>query len=101
MKMQIFATRDKVKSDTENVRGLNLAAVRLTAVQVTELPLYRELRKIRHDLLYRARTDRGLEHTMYIFVRYTKTDISTVRDVTWIRAALLCQQYTFQIKTRN
>jgi hypothetical protein len=27
------------KSDIENVRGLNLAVVKLTAVQVTKLPL--------------------------------------------------------------
>jgi hypothetical protein len=50
MKMQIFATWDKVKPDTENIGGLNLAAVRLTAVQMTKLPLYHELRKRRHEL---------------------------------------------------
>jgi hypothetical protein len=39
MRMAVFALQDKVKPDTENVRGLNLAAVKLTTVQVTKLPL--------------------------------------------------------------
>jgi hypothetical protein len=29
---------DKAKLDIENIRGLNLAAVKLTTVQVTRLP---------------------------------------------------------------
>jgi hypothetical protein len=33
-----FAVWDKAKPDTENIRGLNLAAVKLTTVQVTNLP---------------------------------------------------------------
>jgi hypothetical protein len=39
MKMQMFATLDKAKSDTGNLRGLNLAAYKHTTVQVTRLPL--------------------------------------------------------------
>jgi hypothetical protein len=39
MRMNIFAAWDKAKPDTENVRGLKLAAVKLTTVQVTKLPL--------------------------------------------------------------
>jgi hypothetical protein len=39
MKMQMFATMGKVKPDTGNIRGLNLAAVKYTTVQVTRLPL--------------------------------------------------------------
>jgi hypothetical protein len=35
----MFAILDKAKPDTENTRGLNLAAVRRTTVQVTSLPL--------------------------------------------------------------
>jgi hypothetical protein len=34
----MFAALDKVKPDTENGRGLNLAVVKLTTVQVTKLP---------------------------------------------------------------
>jgi hypothetical protein len=30
---------NKVKPDIENIRGLNFAAVKLTTVQVTKLPL--------------------------------------------------------------
>jgi hypothetical protein len=37
MKMQMFATLDKAKPDTENIRGLNLAAVMCTTVQVSRL----------------------------------------------------------------
>jgi hypothetical protein len=39
MQMQIFAILDKAKPDTENIRDLNLAAVKQTTVQVTRLPL--------------------------------------------------------------
>jgi hypothetical protein len=35
----MFAVYDKVKPDTENIRGLILAMVKLTTVQVTKLPL--------------------------------------------------------------
>jgi hypothetical protein len=39
MKMQMFAILGKAKPGTENKRGLNMAAVRRTTVQVTRLPL--------------------------------------------------------------
>jgi hypothetical protein len=37
--MNMFAVQDKVKPDTENIRGLNLAAFNLTTVRVTKLPV--------------------------------------------------------------
>jgi hypothetical protein len=37
--MKMFAILDKAKPGTENTRGLNLAAVRRTTVQVTRMPL--------------------------------------------------------------
>jgi hypothetical protein len=39
MRMNMFAIYDKAKADIENIRGLNSAAVKLTTVQVTKLPL--------------------------------------------------------------
>jgi hypothetical protein len=39
MRMNMFAVLDKAKPDIEDVRGLNLAAVKLTTVLVTKLPL--------------------------------------------------------------
>jgi hypothetical protein len=36
---KMFAPVDKAKPVTENIRGLNLAAVKHTTVQVTRLPL--------------------------------------------------------------
>jgi hypothetical protein len=39
MRMNMFAAQDKTKPDIENTRDLNLAVVKLTAVQVTKLPL--------------------------------------------------------------
>jgi hypothetical protein len=39
MKMKKFATLDKAKPDTENIRGLNLAAVMCTTVHVSRLSL--------------------------------------------------------------
>jgi hypothetical protein len=35
----MFAVQDKVKPDTENIRGLNLAVFKLMTIQVTKLPL--------------------------------------------------------------
>jgi hypothetical protein len=39
MKMQMFATLAEANPDTENKRGLNMAAVKRTNVQVIRLPL--------------------------------------------------------------
>jgi hypothetical protein len=36
----------KAKPDIESIRGLNLAVVKLTTVQVTKLPLQHKIRKI-------------------------------------------------------
>jgi hypothetical protein len=38
MKMKMFSTLDKARPHTENIRGLNLAAVTCTTVQVSKLP---------------------------------------------------------------
>jgi hypothetical protein len=38
MKIKMFAILDKAKPNTENIRGLNLAAVKCTTVQAPELP---------------------------------------------------------------
>jgi hypothetical protein len=35
-----------VKPDTEHIRGLNLAEVKLTTIQVTKLPLWHKVKKI-------------------------------------------------------
>jgi hypothetical protein len=39
MTIKMFTTLDKAKRDIENIRGLNLAAVRHTTVQETRLLL--------------------------------------------------------------
>jgi hypothetical protein len=39
MRMNVFEAYDKAKPDMENIRGLNLAVVKLMNVQVTKLPL--------------------------------------------------------------
>jgi hypothetical protein len=39
MRMKMFAAMDKSKPDTEHIRGLNLAAVKLPTVEETKLPL--------------------------------------------------------------
>jgi hypothetical protein len=39
MRMDMFAIWDKAKPDIGNIRGLNLAAVKLMTVQVIKLPL--------------------------------------------------------------
>jgi hypothetical protein len=39
----MFEIQDKAKLNTENTRGLNLAVVKPTTVQVTKLPLQHKL----------------------------------------------------------
>jgi hypothetical protein len=39
MKMKMFATLDKAKSDIGSTKGLNLAAVKQMTIQVARLPL--------------------------------------------------------------
>jgi hypothetical protein len=51
MKMQMLTTLDKAKPERGNIRGLNLAAVKHTTLQVTRLLLYKELLMRVHDLL--------------------------------------------------
>jgi hypothetical protein len=46
MRITMFAAQDMVKPDRENIRGLNLAAVKLTTIQVTKLLFYRNINKI-------------------------------------------------------
>jgi hypothetical protein len=42
----MFAVWDKVKPDIENIRGLNLAVVKLMTLQVTRQPLQHKMYKI-------------------------------------------------------
>jgi hypothetical protein len=42
----MFVVSDKAKPDTKNVRGLNLAEIKLTTVQVTKLPLQHKIRNV-------------------------------------------------------
>jgi hypothetical protein len=46
MRMSIFAAEAKGQPDTENIRDLKLGAVKLTTVQVTNLPLGHKLNKM-------------------------------------------------------
>jgi hypothetical protein len=47
-----------VKPDIENIRGLNLAVVKLTTVQVTRQSLQHKICKI--GMIYSVKPDRGL-----------------------------------------
>jgi hypothetical protein len=44
--MNMFAVQHKVTPDIESIRGLNLAVVKLTTVQVTRQPLQHKICKI-------------------------------------------------------
>jgi hypothetical protein len=68
MKMYMFTILDKVKPNTENIRGLNLAAVRLMTIKVTKLLLWPELLLIRYDLLHQAWTARTFKHIYIVFI---------------------------------
>jgi hypothetical protein len=69
----MFALLDKAKPDIENIRGLNLAVIRHTTVQVTRLLLKRKLLEIGNNLLYWAWTHRGLVHIVYTFITMCNT----------------------------
>jgi hypothetical protein len=43
MKMKMFGILDKAKPSTDNIKGLNLAAVICTIVQISRVPLQHEL----------------------------------------------------------
>jgi hypothetical protein len=69
MKMKLFATLDKAKPDTENIRGLNLAAVTCTTVQVSiDCQCSVSYWQLGHNLLYRAWTERCL---VLVYIVYT------------------------------
>jgi hypothetical protein len=70
---------DKAKPGTGNTRGLNLAAVKRTTVQVTRLPLQPELPKVGHDLLFSAWTDRGLVYIYEFFL----TNSNCIYTIYW------------------
>jgi hypothetical protein len=40
----MFVVQEKVKLDTENIRGLNLAVVKITTVQITKVSLQHKVR---------------------------------------------------------
>jgi hypothetical protein len=46
MRMGMFIVQKKANPDVENIRGLNLAVVKLTTVEVTALLLWHKIRKI-------------------------------------------------------
>jgi hypothetical protein len=46
-----FVNFEKRKPDTENIRGLNLVAVKHTTVQVIRQPSLQKLHELGHDLL--------------------------------------------------
>jgi hypothetical protein len=46
MRRNMFAVEGKANPDVQYIRGLNLAAVKLTTVQVAKLPLQHKISKI-------------------------------------------------------
>jgi hypothetical protein len=62
-KIEKFRTLDKVKPDPRNIRGLNLAVVKLMIVQAIKLS------EIRHFLLCKAWTEISHAHFVYMYIR--------------------------------
>jgi hypothetical protein len=56
IKMQIFATSEKVEPNKKNVNGLNSSTVKRWTVPVTRQPLHPELPESGRDLLYQIHT---------------------------------------------
>jgi hypothetical protein len=75
----MFATYDKAKPDTENIRGLNLGAAKLTTVQVTKLLLYHKISKT--DKICFAKP--GLTEDLYVV---PKEEFSII--------CYMCEMYT-------
>jgi hypothetical protein len=66
MKMHMFVILDVVKRETENIRGLNLVAVKHRTVKIIKLPLQPELFLIRYIQFYRACAERSLVSILYM-----------------------------------
>jgi hypothetical protein len=49
--IKMFISLEKAKSNPGNIKGLNLATIKLETIQMSKLQLQQNLRKIRHDLL--------------------------------------------------
>jgi hypothetical protein len=60
MIIRMFATLDKAKPHIESIRGLNLAVVACTTVQVSRMPWWLWPQPVGHNLLYGVWTDMGL-----------------------------------------
>jgi hypothetical protein len=56
----MFPTQEKAKTDTKNVKVLNLPAIDLITVKVTELPSEHKLSKVVHNFLHQAEPEEDL-----------------------------------------
>jgi hypothetical protein len=63
-----------------HIRGLNLAAVGRTTVQVSKLALYPEV-LVKHNLLYRASTERELVYTLQAMYKYITFQVGVVSNL--------------------
>jgi hypothetical protein len=62
LRINMFAVYSKVKPDIENIRGLNLAVIKLMTVEVYKLPLVHKISK--RGMICFAKP--GLTEDMYI-----------------------------------
>jgi hypothetical protein len=59
--MNMFVAQGKDNPDVENIRGLNLVAAKLTSIDVSKLPLWHKIRKLRGFFSPQANyTDRAI-----------------------------------------
>jgi hypothetical protein len=77
--MNMFAVQDKVKPDIENIRGLNLAVVKLTTVQVIRQPLQNKIRKM--DMICPAKP-------------VLTEDLCVVQKQKFLKTCYMCEMYT-------
>jgi hypothetical protein len=68
MTTKMFATLDRTKPNTRNIRGLNRAAVKRTTVQVSRLPLYYSIGQLGHDVQHKAWADGSHKHLVFASV---------------------------------
>jgi hypothetical protein len=85
MKFHIFEILNKAKPDTENICGLNLAAIRRKTGQVTKLPSEPEWLMRGHNVLYRAALKEAQHSTAQCAVPWRPLGLWDVKDPTLFR----------------
>jgi hypothetical protein len=70
---------DEAKHNAENIRGLNMEAVKATSVQLTDLQPQQKPTEVKQELLYKVRNDSDQVYAAYCTQLNVLTCIQTDR----------------------